>query len=326
VRDRQLGLAGDLQVRARQPNDACIDRYVFSLLRQNEFNPSWALCSTFTSAINNSRLKALSLNSNAHLGDTFLFRFLSDLCTPHLHELHLSAMNLTSVSTPHLVAFLSSDPPTGKHRLLPTTSGDNDPITTPRRTRLRDLRLNGNHFTLSCATSLVSALETANFSLRHVEMYANDFQESGPSSSPPVGKSWEDLKIWLAGIYSRNHRLTERTKISALRLLSPARCLLLQPLEEEEEERSTSSSSSWRALPMELRLHILFFVSPTLSPSQHIRIWKYASDRGTLPRFLAANLPQKTKDRMRDEFVESVGCERFEWYERWQEDFGFLKW
>ncbi|KAG9002301.1 hypothetical protein FRB95_007428 [Tulasnella sp. JGI-2019a] len=338
-------------------------------LQNNEFNPSWALCSTFTSAINNSQLKTLSLTSNPHLSDTFLFRFLPNLSTPYLQELHLSAIGLTSVSTPHIVAFLSSDLP-----LPSSTSSTEDDTPTISllkidkyrpTTRLKDLRLNGNTFTLACAASFVHALEHNNFSIRHLEMYANRFYETTaapppptqPSVAPPTppsltptgllarlapqsdDMSWDDLKSKLSQIYARNHLLIYQTRIAALRLLSPARCLLLPP---SRPSKSESRINGWNALPTELQQYILATYSPALSPTQYIQIWNYVSDRRTLRRS-GGVLSQLKPEQMafseghgkdgagkvpndKDGWLELVGCERFEWYKGWQQDFASIKW
>ncbi|KAG8873861.1 hypothetical protein FRB97_006382 [Tulasnella sp. 331] len=184
-------------------------------LQNNEFNPSWALCSTFTSAINSSRLKVLSLTSNPHLGDTFLFRFLPNICTPYLQELHLSAMGLTTISTPHVVAFLSTDLPASSSSSLSSSTSSSPPTTEEKpqllsllevdkpqpTTRLRDLRLNGNSLTLPCAEKIVQALEHANFSVRHLEMYANRFNV-GFWDPPPLQQLQLPVPPLLAPIHS----------------------------------------------------------------------------------------------------------------------------
>ena len=263
-----------------------------------------------TSALNTSVVKTLSFNSNRQLGDEFVLRFIPHLRTPHLHELHLSAMALTPSSVPLLAEFLTTDmtesslnhvpgPCTG----LPTTI-----------TRVRDLRLNGNALTLPCVRRIVTVLEQTNFSLLHLELFGNhlNFNMTNPPASPvtpessssngsPTGgeKAEEPLLNWqaynraLIQVFARNRMLTSSTKSAAINLLTPARCLLLPPSPARRNEKEfeglrrdnnhTRSTFPWRLLPVELQLYILSLISPNLSPQQHIKIWNYASDRSTLP-------------------------------------------
>lgn len=294
---------------------------------QNEFNPSWALVSAFTAAINNSHLHTLSLTSNPQLSDTFVFRFLPNLAAPRLRSLHLSAMGLTPVSTPYIVKFLSVDgpspPPGPKLPLLPTA---------PRKptTRLDDLRLNGNAFTLPCVQSVFGALQKKNFCMQHLEMYGNSFD---PFAGPPTPAeealegesplSWQDYKTQMSLLFIRNRVLTTRAASSALHLLGPARALLLSP----SAAAPSNPFAPWRTLPIELQLHILSLVHTGLSPQQRIRIWEYASERATLPPVMrslpslwGASTTLRPREERRGDWLEQVGCDRFEWYDGWDKD------
>ncbi|KAG8927320.1 hypothetical protein FRC02_008307 [Tulasnella sp. 418] len=145
-------------------------------LQNNLFNPSLELATTFTRAINNSQLRTLSLTSNPQLSDAFVFRFLPNLSTPYMHELHLSAMGITPISTPYISDFLASDKPSSS---------------TSAVTRVRDLRLNGNKLSLRCVGQIVKTLERYSYSVLHLEIYANDFERIGEGTDflPMAGVS-----------------------------------------------------------------------------------------------------------------------------------------
>ncbi|KAG9032709.1 hypothetical protein FS837_002652, partial [Tulasnella sp. UAMH 9824] len=301
---------------------------------QNEFNPSWNLASALTSALSNSVLEVLSLNNNPQLSDTFLFRFLPNLSAPRLRELHLSAVGLTPISTPYIINFLANN---GPEHVTPVTGYQlslGQKFTKIASRRLTDLRLNGNALTLPCAQAIVHVLKTSNFSIRHFEMFANDFpvpashplMDSNPSTPPPLDSddtsemTWPELKAHMSAVFTRNHILTSLASSSALQLLGPSRTLLLPPLHPNTE-------SPWRLLPTEIQLQVLSKLGPGLSPQQLIRVWSFASDRATLPD-LYQPLPslfdqtnvRKTREQLREEWLSAVGCDRFEWYASWEED------
>lgn len=305
-------------------------------LQNNEFNPSWNLTSALTSALSNSVLEVLSLNNNPQLSDTFLFRFLPNLSAPRLRELHLSAVGLTPISTPYIINFLANNGPEHVSPVMGYQLSLGQKFTKIASRRLSDLRLNGNALTLPCAQAIVHVLKTSNFSIRHFEMFANNFPvgfptshplaDSNPSTPPSLESedisemAWPELKAQMSAIFTRNHILTSVASTSALQLLGPSRTLLLPPLHHNTE-------SPWRLLPTEIQLQVLSTLGPGLSPQQLIRVWSYASDRATLPE-LYQPLPSlfdrsailKTREQLQDEWLSAVGCDRFEWYASWEED------
>jgi hypothetical protein len=115
----------------------------------------------FTAALNRSNLRTLDLTGNTQLGDAFLTPFLVNLRPPHLRELGLSVLGLTAAARSPLVAFLASGP----------------------ARPLKVLKLNGNALDLAFVDDLLDALAATNFSLVHVEVYANRFNDR-PSPAP----------------------------------------------------------------------------------------------------------------------------------------------
>ncbi|KAG8908149.1 hypothetical protein FRC01_007492, partial [Tulasnella sp. 417] len=295
-------------------------------LQNNDFNPSWNLTSSLTSALSNSVLEVLSLNNNPQLSDTFLFRFLPNLSAPRLRELHLSAVGLTPISTPYIINFLANNGPEHVTPVAGYQLSLGQKFTKIASRRLSDLRLNGNALTLPCAQAIVHVLKTSNFSIRHFEMFANNFPVGFPASHPDSNPStppalesgdisemaWPELKAHMSAIFTRNHILTSMASTSALQLLGPSRTLLLPPSHHDTE-------SPWRSLPTEIQLQILSTLGLGLSPQQLIRVWSYATDRATLPD-LQQPLPSlfdrtathKTREQLRDDWLSAVGCDRFE--------------
>jgi hypothetical protein len=105
----------------------------------------------FTAALNQSNIRVLDFTGNTQLGDTFLASFLFSLRPPHLRELGLSVLGLTPTASQPLSTYLSS----------------------PASRPLKILRLNGNTLDLAFIDTLLAVLSAHNFSLVHVEVYAN---------------------------------------------------------------------------------------------------------------------------------------------------------
>ncbi|KAG8907645.1 hypothetical protein FRB99_003107 [Tulasnella sp. 403] len=264
-------------------------------LQNNLVNPSLVLTCRFTAAVNNSRLRRLSLDSNKRLSDTFLFRFLPNLTTTHLHDLSLNDIGLTSFSTAHIVNFLSTDgPASSKARKLFAGQPSNGPSVT----RLRVLHLAGNALTQSCLIKIVDTLQTSNFSIRNLDV---------------TSTHTNDLNRKIAGIRSRNVRLELVTKLQARRLLIPSRVLLREP----RGHGGSALPSPWYHLPTELRLYILSLVSPRLSTRQQFQIWRYATDGDSHidgPHRLCVTKPDSAI-----RWLEAVGCDHFEPYDGWEQ-------
>ncbi|KAJ7743843.1 hypothetical protein B0H16DRAFT_1889825 [Mycena metata] len=268
-------------------------------LQNNRFTWDAATFASFTKAVNTSHLELLSLTTNRHLSDPFVEVFLPLLDSPHLREIHLSAIGLTSQAAPHLISYLSSP-----------------------RCQLHTLKCNGNTLGFRAVRSIVRAIERHNFSLLTVELYSNNL--AGPVSSdntseddddeesggPASLDAWKSSEAQIMRVLLRNAHLKRETERDALQLLRYARPLLLS-----SSGRATSSSSqsrcsdyscgeappavapppdgasastsqgfSFHALPTELQLYIMSFLAPTLSPAQRIRIYTFASSHATLPR------------------------------------------
>ena len=161
------------------------------------------------------------------------------------------------------------------------------------------------------ARAIVRAIHHHNFTLGKLELYANgladaDADESGETSasddeSTGSGRAlWQDSEKELARVLQRNRLLREVTEREALNLLRYARAVLLKPRNPTALAASralvplvTVSGESFpvlpfrfTSLPVELQLHILSFLAPTLSTAQRIRIYAYASSAETLPPLL----------------------------------------
>jgi hypothetical protein len=233
----------------------------------------------FVEAINSSRLRSLNLTYNASLGDEFLAEFLPRLSSPHLRELKLSGISLNPISRPVIVSYLSSD----------------------ACLALRVLNLNANHLDLECLRELRKVMQQRNFSLTCLELFANHIEE---------GQEKEDHHLAINTALKRNSDLSRCTRQEALNMLPISRCLLLESSQLPTPPRTPppavklalpsrsnrqppnsiwtttntpSLSFPFRSLPKEIQLQILTNLCPTLSSTQAIRIFNYASDTKTLP-------------------------------------------
>ncbi|KAG2008332.1 hypothetical protein CC2G_013773 [Coprinopsis cinerea AmutBmut pab1-1] len=257
-------------------------------IQANTFTGDRHVIETFAKALNSSSLETLSLTGNHALGDGFAETFFPVLNCPSLQELHISSIGLTPRSVPHLSGFIRS----------------------PDRCRLTTLKCNGNALGLKGVQSLVRAVEQRNHSLTIIEFHANDLP-SDPASEAVEYESdneeeeetpqqtsfdaWKTLQERLKATATRNSLLKNESERQALRLLRYARTLLLhRKLDSPEDEapRSPSLDRSKRdifpftSLPIELQLHILSLLAPSLSPAQRHRIFRYAASPSTLPPLL----------------------------------------
>ncbi|KAJ6569471.1 hypothetical protein B0H19DRAFT_1257114 [Mycena capillaripes] len=260
-------------------------------LQNNQFIGEAETFASFTTALNTSHLEALSLTTNRNLSDPFVEVFFPILDSPHLREVHLSAIGLTPQAAPYLIAYLSSP-----------------------RCRLHILKCNGNTLGFRAVRSIIRAIERHNFSLLTIELYSNHLV--GPVSSDNTSEEDDDeegggpasLDAWKASdaqirrVLLRNSHLKRETEKEALQLLRYARPLLLSSSGHAPSTRCSdcscielpsavtasdcppTQSFAFRSLPTELQLYIMSFLAPTLSPAQRIRIYTYASSPTTLPR------------------------------------------
>lgn len=246
----------------------------------------------FTMALNRSNLHTLSLTSNVDLAESLINIFLPNLSSLNLIELHLSACSLGPEAIPPLLSYLSS----------------------PRSARLFTLKLNGNNFGREGVETILNSLQHHNWGLVWLEMRA-----CGVGSH--VWKDLEG--ILRDNILTRNRHLANKVAWEALDLLSYARPALLLPRghrdgsedpagksmsiysefndipvetqttgEEGEKPRnyrsmkgqeSSAIVSPRRRFPLELDMHILSYLAPSLSLTQLSRVCAFAEDRTTLP-------------------------------------------
>ncbi|GJJ14928.1 hypothetical protein Clacol_009198 [Clathrus columnatus] len=240
----------------------------------------------FTVALNRSNLHTLSLTSNPDLGQALTDTFLPNLSAPNLIDLHLSVCSLGPEAIPPLLSYLTS----------------------PRAVRLFTLKLNGNNFGPGGIETILNSIERHNWSLSWLEMRAcgvnYDLMGSNNNSL------WKDFEKQLrVRILDRNKYLANETAREALYLLPHARPALLLPNNDNDPAEADKSSmncgsinstgeeappfsrirvlptlvSARSRLPLELVLHILSYLAPTLSPAQLARVCAYAEDRTTLP-------------------------------------------
>lgn len=147
------------------------------------------------------------------------------------------------------------------------------------RSRCRHLRillLNANNLECEGIADLVTAIATGNWGLMELELYSNT---SDQAAYTEVAKILKQLLL-------RNQILRRAVAKEATGLLRPARGLLLPPHDPPTCPCPSSplpTEPHIPQLPTEIYLHILSFLAPTLSPSQHISIFSHASSYGTLP-------------------------------------------
>ncbi len=201
-------------------------------------------------AINQSRLRKLILSS-FEWGELFVPHILDNLNTPYLHELGLAMTGLSFASAPSIVAYLTSP-----------------------RCNLKVLRLSANKLGYRGMRHILYAMEH-NYSLVTLELHGNLMEEGDLEEDNPSGL----LSKWRVLIQKRNAHFQMVVEIEALSLLRHSRILLLG-----HEKLETVPSPLH--LPMELQLHVLSFLAPSLSESQRLRVFNYASSTSTLPPLL----------------------------------------
>ena len=269
-------------------------------------------------ALNSSSLKSLSLSSCDKLSDTFAETFFPRLDSPHLVNLHLSKTGLTRAAVPHLVEYLSS----------------------PRARHLAGLKLSANNLTGRGVARIVRSMHQANFNLTSMEMYGirtlqGGREDSGEGSSGDgyVTLHGETTRFGVAmrWVLSRNELLQNETRAAALQLLRYSRALLIKP-GRTNEDKARRSPFHIQSLPTELQLQILSLTVDTLSTSQRMRIFRFASDSTTLPPLLPELLRRESeevpeldllekssapvtlspRDANRAQWLQTVGCDIYE--------------
>lgn len=292
-------------------------------LANNSFSGDPPTTSKFVNAVNNSNLEVLSLTSNRPLSDAFVEVFLPALNAPSLRALHLSAMNLTPLSCPYILEFL----------------------TDPQRCRLHTLKCNGNSLGLQAVRSIIRAVTKENYALVTVELYANHLEsDSLDTLSSDHDSNGEDTDVdeatalrlaWKACQHRMNLVLTRNVLLKgyvereSLQLLRYARILLLHTQCAESSVKSLPAppmpdnvTPSFTSLPIEIQHHILSFLAPHLSTGQLIRIIGYASSANTLPCLLPRLTGStrkwvemqnaKPRKEQRSIWFDTLGCSSFE--------------
>ncbi|KAK7462838.1 hypothetical protein VKT23_007415 [Stygiomarasmius scandens] len=284
LNSNEIGDRGLMAISMYMTDNTCLKEL---FLQNNRFscNPNTIL--SFTRALNTSRLRLLSLTTNQSLSDTFAHVFFPELDSATLGELHLSAVGITRHSVPCISDFLRSP-----------------------RCRLHTFKCNGNSLGFRGVRNVIGAIEASNFTLLRVELHANqiavvpndpgsDTEDEDGDEERHIGlDAWKSGETLLKGILARNAHLKKEVEKEALELLVYSRTLLLRPqntpnLETGQSGLTSAAGFQYTELPIELQLHILSFLVPTLSTAQRVRIFTYASSSSTLPSLLPS-LKQET--------------------------------
>ncbi|KAF8324850.1 uncharacterized protein EI90DRAFT_2213542 [Cantharellus anzutake] len=267
-------------------------------LQNNQFTGSQDVIADFTEALNESRVSGLSLAGNPSLSDNLSKALFPNLTTPHLRTLDISLVSLTSDSAPFIINYIQS----------------------PRSRHLRELRCNGNRLGPSLR-NIVRAIRDQNFSLERLEFFANSGagvplangddrpsdEEGDDPDLYPLTAMWATLKR----CRERNTFLRSTTETEALRLLVVTRCMLFGSHRTREQVRTVT----WGDLPAELKLEILSYIAPNLSPSQRIHVTSYAADATTLPPLDRLPTPGKarpSKDATRSSWLHRMESDHFD--------------
>ncbi|KAH9852386.1 RNI-like protein [Lenzites betulinus] len=276
-------------------------------LHNNVFVGEPNVAIVFALALNSSRLETLSLANNDLLTDAFLAQFLPLLDAPYLREINLSVCGLSQAAAPYLSEYLTSP----RCRLHALKLNGN-------QLRVRGVGSLVHAIRLANYTLLRMELYTTGLSK---EPEDSDFS-AGEESVDVFHGRWQDVETDLKRSLARNSTLKYMVEKEALALLRYSRLLLLRPKARdaapstaivspcsescscvqisantlfssigEPYSLSTLSSSPephfpFMRLPTELQLHVLSFLSPTLSAAQRIRIVTYGSSPTTLPTLL----------------------------------------
>ncbi|KAF9237367.1 hypothetical protein BU15DRAFT_76082 [Melanogaster broomeanus] len=237
-----------------------------------------AVFSSLAGAINSSKLRTLSLAGNSQLGDAFVECFLPSLHSRHLHELHISAVGLTSRSAPVIGAWISGKSPRN-------SSGT---------CYLQTLKCSGNSLGVEVyANQLAGSPAVPDLS---DDSPAHQASETDPPSIPETEDAWKESERALHRVLMRNGYWKRQAEKEALILLKYSRPVLLRPKSSpitsspsQPPSRllpSTTALFPFCALPNELKLYILALLAPSLSSAQRTRVYNYASDPSTLPPLL----------------------------------------
>lgn len=150
--------------------------------------------------------------------------------------------------------------------------------------RLQTLRLSGNQLGKRGVLALVENAERENYTLLKLDIFANSVQP-GPAEDEDDGGLTSEVSrqigVRLKSLSTRNSHLKRETERDSFSLLRHSRAVLLH-----SNLPPSESKNDLPQLPIEVQLHILSFLAPTLSAAQRVRIFKYASDQRTLPRLL----------------------------------------
>lgn len=249
---------------------------------KNEFSGDPTTTRILADAVNASQLEMLSLTSNQLMSDSFIKAFLPALSSNRLRELHLSTMNITRLSFPHIKEYVSS-----------------------KRCKLTVFKCNGNLLGWSAVHSIIEAVRDNNYSLTTLELHSNHLldettDETG-ANQQISGDAWKECLQSIELVVARNELLCRETRRQALQLLRYARAVLLHPKSNCVEPKQLSgtapntanikpSSLSCGDLPLEVQLYILSFISPILSSRQRSNIFNYAATLSTLPSLLPQQL------------------------------------
>ncbi|KAF9652746.1 RNI-like protein [Thelephora ganbajun] len=287
-------------------------------LASNPFVGDSDIINSFAEALNSSSLEALSLSSCYSLSDAFAERFFSCLDSPHLSNLQLSTIGLTRTAVPRIIEYLSS----------------------VRSRRLMTLKLSGNNIGARGAAKIVRSVIQDNFNIVSLEMYGVRTHQGGQDDTNDNSSSETSVTLHgattgfeegLRYVLTRNGLLRRHTHAAAFRLLRYSRSLLLEPRRANEDE-SNRIPFRIQSLPTELQLNILSLTVDTLSTSQRIRIFQFASDPTTLPAMLpdlrrrqsegvhepslleksSAPFTLSPRDANRTQWLRAVGCDIYE--------------
>ncbi|KAG0697589.1 hypothetical protein DFH29DRAFT_945339 [Suillus ampliporus] len=252
-------------------------------LANNKLGSDTDVLAWFAATVNRSRLEFLSLTGNHKLGGAIVETFFRHLRAPHLRELHINAMGLTTRCASGLAEWISS--------------GHNG-----KACSLHTLKCSGNSLGIKGVWEVIHAIEMGNWSLMNVEVYANQIAGTEiPNEDSPIQQSellpssetevsWKDAERALHRVLHRRNAYWKRqTEKEALNLLKYSRTLIFRSkasLSSADQQNLASEVFPFHYLPMELRLQILAVLAPSLSCAQRTRIYDYATNPSTLPPLL----------------------------------------
>ncbi|KAI0783712.1 hypothetical protein C8Q75DRAFT_781601 [Abortiporus biennis] len=232
-------------------------------LQNNIFDGELDITTQFAEALNTSEIRELAFSANEGDGDALISNLLASLDAPFLRDLHFSETGLTYRCVASIVEYITSP-----------------------RCQLHTLRLNANRLGKRGIKALLDAVEKGNFSLTRLDLYSNTVDNSDEAAleEDEGGMTSQDLQAnseRLKKLTFRNDRLKRETEKQAFTLLRHARPVLLPSA--RPQSRIVLGFSQ---LPIEVQLHILSCLAPSLSSTQRIKIFHYASSPATLPRLL----------------------------------------